>query len=186
MINKKVVGGDLLGTKDTKNKKIRLGAHPKYKKEYCDKMVDYFIGFVEKNLKGMPQFEFFAVNILGVTPQTLINWRNTYSEFEEAYEVCKGIQKSYVINRGLSGENNPRMTQFILSTQFKMAEYSKKKPIEENVERGLSDDDRALLIQLEERLASNDIGGRPQFAEGVTFGEIPYNDNGGTEDADGE
>ena len=186
MINKKVVGGDLLGTKDIKNKKIRLGAHPKYKKEYCDKMVDYFIGFVEKNLKGMPQFEFFAVNILGVTPQTLINWRNTYSEFEEAYEVCKGIQKSYVINRGLSGENNPRMTQFILSTQFKMAEYSKKKPIEENVERGLSDDDRALIIQLEERLASNDIGGRPQFAEGVTFGEIPYNDNGGTEDADGE
>lgn len=169
----------------TKKKKIKLGAPSKYKKEYCHMMVDYFLDFIERGAKGMPQFELFAIEKLGVTPQTIINWRNSYEDFAEAHEVCKDIQRSYVINRGLSGENNPRMTQFILSTQFKMAEYSRKKPTEEKEAIGLSDGDRQLLGMLEERLKNKSEGGRPEFPEGIAFGEIPFEgeeqENGGSE-----
>lgn len=177
-------GGDLLEKK--KKARVKLGAPSKYKKEYCREMVDYFLEFVDKGEKGMPQFEVFAIAKLGVTPQTLINWRNSYADFAEAYDVCKEIQKSHLIDCGLSGTNNPRMTQFVLSTSFKMAEYSRKKPIEEKEAVGLSDGDRELLSQLEERLRNKTESGRPEFPEGIAFGEIPFEGEEETEDGGGE
>ena len=161
----------------SENKKIKIGGAPsKYRNSYCQRMVDWFLDFVDQEKKGMPQFEVFAIEELKVTPQTLINWRNDKPEFKEAYEICKAIQKSYVINRGLSGANNPRMTQFVLSTCFKMSEYAKKKPEEQKEEVGLSAGDRELLEKIAERMASGNAGGRASFEEGVTFGEHPYED----------
>lgn len=183
MEKREKAGSDIL----TNNKKLKLGGAPtKYQAAYCQKMIDYFLEYVDKNLKGMPQFEVFAVHELKVTPQTLINWKNSHEKFAEAYEVCKDIQKSYVINKGLAGENNPRMTQFILSTCFRMSEYAKRKPAEERADVGLTEGDRRLLNKIEERLAQGNVGGRPEFSDGITFGEMPFDDGEELEDDESE
>ena len=141
-------------------------------------MVDYFLDFVNAEKKGMPQFEIFALEELNVTPQTLLNWREKEPKFAEAYAVCKAIQKSYLINRGLAGTNNPRMTQFVLSTCFKMAEYARQKPVEHKEETGLSDEDRELLAKIEERMIKGNAEKSPEKSErSVNFGEFPYEDN---------
>jgi hypothetical protein len=164
------------GKKETESK-VKIGAPSKYKKAYSQKMIDYFLSHVEQKAEGIPQFEMFALRELKVTPQTLINWRYSFKEFDEAYEVCKEIQKSYLISRGLTGANNPRMTQFVLSTCYKMTEYSRRKPEEEKHESGLSDGDRELLELIEKRLADKNEGGRPEFPEGVSFGESPLEED---------
>ena len=160
-----------------KCKKINLvGAPCKYKREYAHKMISFFEKFVEDGEPGMPQFGIFAVKFLRVTPQTLLNWCDEYPEFDEAYKLCKEIQRDYLVSRGLSGKNNPRMTQFVLSSCFKMSEYARKKPSEERAEIGLSEGDRALISAIEKRLTDKSEHTRPSLPEGGDFGAKPYDD----------
>lgn len=171
-----------MAEKSSKRKKIKLGGAPSlYKKVYCQQMIDYFIDYVESEKVGIPEFLEFALRI-GVTRRTLTNWKKEHQEFEEAYALCNEIQEWYLENTGLSGRNNPRMTQFLLSVKHKCSEYARRRPTEERQETGLSDGDRKLLVKIEERLLKRSEESRPSFEEGTTFGEFPYESE---EDADG-
>lgn len=161
-----------------KRKKIKVGAPCEYKPIYCQKMIDYFRDYVDEGKKGIPEFIEFAL-MIGVSDETLRNWRDKYSAFGEAYKLCKAIQRWYLQQTGLSGKNNPRMTQFLLSANFKVSEYSRKRPEEEKKDEGLSSGDIELLQRLEERLKSGERGGRPDFGENGVFGEVPYSEGEG-------
>ena len=180
--------GDILAKKksETTRKKIKLGAPSEYKPEYCQKMINYFRDFVDEGRRGMPEFIEFAL-MIGVSDATLRNWRDNHKSFAEAYSICKSIQCWYLQQMGLSGKNNPRMTQFLLSANFKVAEYSRRKPEDEKIEEGLNDGDIELLRRLEERLKNPSAGARLDFGENAVFGEIPYGDNeGGADGASGD
>ena len=166
-----------------KRKKIKLAGAPSlYKKAYCQQMIDYFIEYADSDKSGIPEFLEFALAI-GVTRRTLTNWKNEHDEFAEAYELCSEIQEWYLERTGLSGRNNPRMTQFLLSVKHQRAEYSRRKPIEEKVEQGLTEADRKLIAKLSERLSSKHE--ERVFTEGESFGEFPYDcEDEGDEDGD--
>lgn len=138
-------------------------------------MIDYFIDYVEENKSGMPEFLEFALSI-GVTRRTLTNWKKEHKEFEEAYALCNDIQQWYLERMGLSGRNNPRMTQFLLSVKHQCSEYARRKPSEERQEAGLSEGDRILLAKIEQRLSEKEKPERAVYSEGATFGEFPYGD----------
>ena len=177
MSQKEENGGN--GTKP-KRKKIRLvGAPSLYKKAYCQQMIDYFMDYADSEAQGIPEFLEFAL-LIGVTRRTLTNWKNEHEEFAEAYALCNEIQEWYLEKTGLSGRNNPRMTQFLLSVKHKQTEYSRRKPTEEKVEQGLTEGDRMLLSRLEARLSGR-VEER-EFSENETFGEFPYD----CEDEEGE
>jgi hypothetical protein len=170
-----------LGENKTKNgekqrKRIKLGAPSEYKPVYCQKMIDYFRDYVEEERGGIPEFIEFALEI-GVSDETLRNWRDKYEAFGKAYKLCKAIQKWYLQKTGLSGKNNPRMTQFLLSANFKVSEYSRRKPEEKESEEGLSTGDIELLRRLEDRLKSGETGGRPTFNAGEEYGSVPYEED---------
>jgi hypothetical protein len=82
-------------------------AHNKYKKEYCQGMVEYF-----RNNEMYPLFELYADSI-NVTDETLRNWCENYPEFGSAYNICKNIQKGRLIDGALSGRLNPTFSQFV-------------------------------------------------------------------------
>lgn len=160
-----------VGTAVKKRKRIKLrGAPRKYKAEYPQMMIDYFLEYVESGKGGIPEFLEFALEI-GVTSRTLNNWKSEYEEFAEAYALCNEIQEWYLERMGLMGTNNPRMTQFLLSVKHQRAEYSRRKPTEEKREQGLSEADRVLLSKLEERL-SGKVEER-EYTEAENFGEFP-------------
>lgn len=110
--------------------KTNRGAKSKYKQEYCQQMLDYFlknepyrkeeiptetIGTTEKTgnisktvtkweyrANDLPTFEKFAVKI-GVHRETLDNWKDEFDEFFDTYETCKNIQEDFLVQNGLLG-----------------------------------------------------------------------------------
>lgn len=164
MEEKKKVGKNKSG-KFTKGNTYGSGASPgKYKKEYAEKMVEYFsvpqmtTHWKRKYYKDgrvkeeepitlppkYPTFEGFA-KIVGVTSRTLLNWRDKYPSFAEAYERALDIQKDILITNSLGGLYNGNFAKFIASSQFDMVEKSEQKisgieGIDLNIEILRSDD----------------------------------------------
>lgn len=90
----------------------------KYKGEYCEMMLRYF-----HDDAIYPTFELFADSV-GVTNDTLLNWRDKYKHFAAAYDRCKNIQKGRTIAGGLTGRYNPQIVKFMAINNFGMAEKS--------------------------------------------------------------
>ena len=104
----------------------------KYKEKYAEELVDYFKRFIElrddpdvdseasrhgmvtvdlsggratvtqRPCAGYPSLVKFAIKI-GVTPQTLNNWRDKHEEFREAMEFADLIQDEVLNERALRG-----------------------------------------------------------------------------------
>ncbi len=101
----------------------------KYKEEYCQQLLDYFNGplyedftITAKNGKSyttrrvanpLPYFGKFALEI-GVTMMTLNRWLEKHGEFIETYEMCKELQKYFVVVNALLGLYNPAFAIFTL------------------------------------------------------------------------
>jgi hypothetical protein len=125
-------GGDLVAGRKTK-----------YKNKYADELVEYFMRFLEmrddpqlddsaerhgmvtieigengkaqkKNppMSGYPSLIKFAIKI-GVTPQTLNNWKDKHEEFAEACEFADAIQDEILNERALTGEVDGRVAMKI-------------------------------------------------------------------------
>lgn len=60
----------------------------------------------------MPTFEGFAVKLM-VNIDTLHEWRSKHKPFSEAYRICKGIQKNFLMAHGLNGNYNSAFAKFI-------------------------------------------------------------------------
>ena len=114
----------------------------KYKKKYAEELLDYFKRFIEmrddpdvddmaerhgmvtvdlsgsgatvtkKPCSGYPSLVKFAIKI-GVTPQTLNNWRDKHDEFREAMEFADLIQDEVLNERALTGAVDGRVAMKI-------------------------------------------------------------------------
>lgn len=146
MEEEKKVGKNKSG-KFTKGNTYGSGASPgKYRKEYAEKLVEYFsipkmvTYWKRKYYKDgrvkeeepittppiYPTFEGFAKTI-GVTSRTLLNWREKYPSFNDAYERALDMQKDILITNSLGGLYNGNFAKFIASSQFDMVEKSEQK-----------------------------------------------------------
>ena len=109
----------------------------KYKKQYAEELVEYFKRFLEmrddparevtkKPCSGYPSLVKFAIKI-GVTPQTLNNWRDNHDEFREAMEFADLIQDEVLNERALRGLVDGRVAMKIRELKIN----AKKTEIEE-------------------------------------------------------
>lgn len=135
----------------------------KYKKKYANELVSYFKQFIElrddpdkddmaerhgmvtfdltqsgggavtrKPCSGYPSLVKFAIKI-GVTPQTLNNWRDKHDDFKEAMEFADMIQDEVLNERALVGAVDGRVAMKI--RELKAA--SRREKIEELGHSGL-------------------------------------------------
>lgn len=119
------------------------GRKTKYEKKYADELVKYFMRFIEMRddpqlddsagrhgmvaieidgsgnatkkeppSSGYPSLVKFAIKI-GVTPQTLNNWKDKHKEFAEACEFADAIQDEILNERALTGEVDGRVAMKI-------------------------------------------------------------------------
>jgi hypothetical protein len=111
-------------------------AHPggrpsKYKKEYCEMIIDYFTVqpqqtvykktyFADGTLKSeepivlpeqLPTFQKFADSV-GVTVSTLWEWEKEYDEFSKAYARAKQLQEHVWLVNGMGNLYNAQFAQF--------------------------------------------------------------------------
>lgn len=115
----------------------------KYKKEYADKLQEYFLKFLElrddpktdddaerhgmvtveidengKATKKQPPCTGYPSLIkfaikIGVTPRTITNWRDKYPKFAEACEFADAIQDEILNERALTGTVDGRVAMKI-------------------------------------------------------------------------
>lgn len=110
----------------------KRGRPTKYKKEFCDRMVEWFdreltiLKEVDKIEYGKvvkveaeapnepPMFGTFARQELGIYHQTMITWTKQYPEFNEAYRECKQIQRDFIVMGCLMGHLNSNFGRFTM------------------------------------------------------------------------
>jgi hypothetical protein len=101
----------------------KVGRPTKYKKEYCEKIIEFFdqpLSHLKKKklmIKGalleveeeapipLPTLAGFAW-ALGVTESTIWLWAQKHEEFSNAVALCKARQKEILIQNSLLGEYN--------------------------------------------------------------------------------
>lgn len=118
----------------------------KYKSEYASELLKYFsepptrVDYIKRYDRSgniteeepvvigadYPTFEGFAASI-GVTRNTLDNWRNKHAAFARAYERAEDLQKNMLIVNGLGGRYNGNFAKFIAANQHGMVEKSEHK-----------------------------------------------------------
>lgn len=130
-----------------------------YRKAYCDRLVSHF-SEMRRNEKGeilgTPSFLSFAKE-LGVEVTVLEKWRRSHPEFDQAAEHAVEILRQLLMDASLSGAVNVSAAKFILSTEFGMLPASSGKGRGEGRDEGLSEGDRRLLLNLEERLSREEV-----------------------------
>jgi len=91
------------------------GQPTKYEEEYCKEIVDWFTK--SNDWSTCPTFEKYSV-CTDVATSTLRLWKNEHPEFSAAYRKCKNIQKSIMIEAGLSGEFKGPFTMYAMNNMF--------------------------------------------------------------------
>jgi hypothetical protein len=107
------------------------GRPTKYKKEYCDKIIEYFTVqpqqtvykrtyYAEGGLKSeepvvlaeqLPTFQKFADSI-GVHKDTMYEWGKEYKEFSDSLARAKQLQEHIWLVNGMSNLYNAQFAQF--------------------------------------------------------------------------
>lgn len=115
----------------------KIGRPTNYIPEYCDLLIEYFsnrsqiVGFKKVYYKdgtlkseepvtmppSYPTFQGFATTI-NTTVKTLLDWKEKYPEFGEAYARAKDIQESILVENGIQGLYNAGFCQFIAKNTF--------------------------------------------------------------------
>lgn len=140
-------------------------AHPggrptDYKKEYCDKMLEFFDTEITKTIKiittgkneyrkeeekeianTLPTFERFAINI-GVNKDTLYEWEKVHDEFSDSMGKCREIQQDFLIQNGLKGLYQSNFAIFVAKNYTEMKD---KTEVDQNIRGSLG------VVQLPER-----------------------------------
>lgn len=96
------------------------GRKTKYKKEYDQKIIDYFLNkkkLIEgdtKNLKAyFPTLIRFALEIW-VCPDTITEWEKVHPSFYKSVRICLKIQEVLLLENALLWNYYAPMAQFIL------------------------------------------------------------------------
>ena len=87
-----------------------MGAPTKYKPEYCQGIIDYFIKPLTATKLEVP-FISASAREIGVRTETLWDWQNKNSDrykpdFSKAYTECKYIQEEILRKGALEGKFN--------------------------------------------------------------------------------
>jgi hypothetical protein len=102
---------------------------------------------VKRRLQGLPELVKWA-NRIGVTTQTIRDWRRKYPRFDAACEECMEIQAALLRDGGLSEVYASKMVTFLLETV-----HARRAEDEEEIE---SD---TMLVDIDERAAKEDADG---------------------------
>ena len=129
----------------TTKKKRRVGRPTKYKKAYCEAIIEYFSRPITKTvvdviegknwsktverevLIGFPTIEGFAANELEIDPDTVVNWSKVHPEFFGAYTRAKAIQKNLLIENALAQRVDTRFAQFLAMNAMGMSNKTETK-----------------------------------------------------------
>lgn len=108
--------------------KKKIGRPTAYRPECCQQLIDYFSvdpmdiikdAEVDGKVKlerlpaKMPWFAGFARKI-GVSVETLHEWRRVHVEFSEAYKIAKELQREFLVEIGLSGKTSASFVIFTM------------------------------------------------------------------------
>ncbi len=93
-----------------KKKPAKMGAPTKYKTEYCQGIIDFFMESLNGDKLEFPQLSAYARKI-GVRTETLWDWQKKESpryksDFSKAYVECKHLQEEILRKGGLEGKFN--------------------------------------------------------------------------------
>lgn len=103
-----------------KKKKSNAGRPTKYKKEYCEQLIDYFSikpFELDKHKRKVPNpqpnlFGFAA--LIGVSRDTIHEWTKVHKEFSDAMSKAKDLQANFVLTNALLGLTNSTFSQFMM------------------------------------------------------------------------
>ena len=97
--------------------------HPIKVHEYLGQCQDFITPTIRQ--VNLPTIEGLA-RFMGINKSTIYDWQKKYSEFSDAIEILEIEQHQKLINQGLAGNYNPKITQLVLSTKHKYAERVEK------------------------------------------------------------
>jgi hypothetical protein len=115
------------------NKGKHPGGRPtKYKPEYCQQLIDYmeedgdpvkrpvvYEGQVIDNIVGyLPNFFVSFARKLGVSVDTIQEWKKVYPEFSAAYKKAQAIQLDKMVKGSIAGVYNSAGAIFALKNMF--------------------------------------------------------------------
>lgn len=97
------------GQKQINPKGWKPGAKGKFKKEYCQKVIDVLK--IGRNLKG------FCYDI-GIGERTVYDWINNIPDFAEAYAIAKAANEDYWVNLAAqrASQGSDALIKFMLSS----------------------------------------------------------------------
>lgn len=127
------------------NEKTPAYRQTDYQPKYCKMIIDYFKTPPYKEIKvdiydkkgnlmqtryekepnDIPTLEKFATDI-GVTRQTLHNWRELHPEWNEAFLIAKDLQKNTIIQNGTRGLYNSVFSKLVMINE---TDYTEKADI---------------------------------------------------------
>jgi len=87
------------------------GRPTKYKPEYCQGIIEFFLKPLQSKKPELPFFSTYAREIK-VNTDTLHEWKKVHPKFSEAYKQCKEIQEEVLAKYGLNGGFNATFSIF--------------------------------------------------------------------------
>ena len=102
---------------------------------------------VKRRLQGLPELVKWASRI-GVTTQTIRDWRKKYPRFDAACEECMEIQAALLRDGGLSEVYASKMVTFLLETV-----HARRAEDEDEIEHD------TMLVDVDEMTAEEDTNG---------------------------
>lgn len=159
-------------------RKEPFGRPTKYKKEYCQGIVDYFKNFepfeelpIKETVNddgtttsetkrfpvAPPSLTKYATSI-DVSRETLHEWKRVHKDFSDAFGKAKAIYEDVYCDGAMLGYYNHGFTALIMKNRFDWADKSENKNKNENTDKptdlsNLSDDDLKRLSDMQEKLS---------------------------------
>lgn len=110
-------------TSNTRNlpehkRKPYIGKQDSYTPDIAEKLFDYFFNFKPNPETGQvfPTFEYFFAHEK-LKKQTVALWLKKHEDLAEVHALCKQLQQHMLMNGGLNGNYNAKMTAVILQNQ---------------------------------------------------------------------
>ena len=95
----------------------KTGRKTKYKKEYCEGIIEYCRGR-DGEYRTLERY----ADSIDVCVDTLHEWKKQHKEFSEAYDRAKNVQKAILIEGGLTGRFNTQFAKFVAINCHGMSE----------------------------------------------------------------
>lgn len=98
---------------------MEFGRPTDYKAQYCKDIVSYFDlpAKTDGTATEFPTVQDFACSI-GVTVATLLNWRDKYPDFAQAYALARQKQESILLKNAMDGGYSAQFAKFFAINCF--------------------------------------------------------------------